>query len=331
MAWVTISNTAIDQDSPITTSLITALRDNPIAIANGDAGAPRIQNAGLADNAVNARVLAADCVGSSELANASVIQAILSTTDGSISVNGDGGSTNTELVLPGGQYGFYPQFALTGNTGINANDWLVQFTGYTTDSITVGANLSTTRRTLISVANDITSSYTPDPILTIYQRYINSSPPYNLGDGEVPLFVYATVREDGKFGAIYVADVPPWAYNGPTSVRVDRICKVTKKRFQTVTQFNKETGELRTFEREVCDKIKNADMHLLPHPFTNAKASERIVLLEPVMTEKLLRIKEAGEEISSLLYEGYLKIGNEVTCKSPNGVCPVSFRFRNSN
>ncbi len=49
MAWVSISNSAIDQDSPITVSLMTALRDNPAAIANGDAGAPLIQTAGLQD------------------------------------------------------------------------------------------------------------------------------------------------------------------------------------------------------------------------------------------------------------------------------------------
>jgi hypothetical protein len=46
MAWTTIPNSDIDQDSPITQTLMTALRDNPIAIANGDAGAPRI--AGIA-------------------------------------------------------------------------------------------------------------------------------------------------------------------------------------------------------------------------------------------------------------------------------------------
>jgi hypothetical protein len=43
MAWTTIPNSDIDQDSPITQTLMTALRDNPIAIANGDAGAPRLQ------------------------------------------------------------------------------------------------------------------------------------------------------------------------------------------------------------------------------------------------------------------------------------------------
>lgn len=40
--YVTIANTAIDQDSPGTQPLFTALRDNPIAIAEGDTLAPFI-------------------------------------------------------------------------------------------------------------------------------------------------------------------------------------------------------------------------------------------------------------------------------------------------
>lgn len=55
--WVDISNTAIDQDSPITVSLVTALRDNPRAITEGASGAPKMQTAGINDSAVtNAKV-----------------------------------------------------------------------------------------------------------------------------------------------------------------------------------------------------------------------------------------------------------------------------------
>ena len=40
--YSTIADGQIDQDSPITQPLMTALRDNPIAIAEGAAGAPKI-------------------------------------------------------------------------------------------------------------------------------------------------------------------------------------------------------------------------------------------------------------------------------------------------
>lgn len=45
-AYVTIANGDIDQDSPITQTLMTAIRDNPIAIAEGASGAPRIDAIG---------------------------------------------------------------------------------------------------------------------------------------------------------------------------------------------------------------------------------------------------------------------------------------------
>lgn len=46
--YTAIANTAIDADSPITTGLMTLMRDNPIAIAEGASGAPRNAEASLA-------------------------------------------------------------------------------------------------------------------------------------------------------------------------------------------------------------------------------------------------------------------------------------------
>ena len=45
--YVTIANTEVDPDSPITADLITKLRDNPLAIGEGAAGAPKITAAAL--------------------------------------------------------------------------------------------------------------------------------------------------------------------------------------------------------------------------------------------------------------------------------------------
>lgn len=47
MAWTTLLNAIFAVDKPITSSTGLALRDNPVAIANGDAGAPRIQDAAM--------------------------------------------------------------------------------------------------------------------------------------------------------------------------------------------------------------------------------------------------------------------------------------------
>lgn len=52
--WTDIANNEIDGDSPITESLMTALRDNPTAITEGATGAPRIENLAMAENVVTA-------------------------------------------------------------------------------------------------------------------------------------------------------------------------------------------------------------------------------------------------------------------------------------
>ena len=52
-AYTAITNGEIDQDSPGTQPLFTSLRDNPIAISEGSAGAPKILDAALGPTATN--------------------------------------------------------------------------------------------------------------------------------------------------------------------------------------------------------------------------------------------------------------------------------------
>jgi hypothetical protein len=47
MTYTPILNAEVDAESPVTDLLMTRLRDNPIAIVDGDADAPRIQFAAL--------------------------------------------------------------------------------------------------------------------------------------------------------------------------------------------------------------------------------------------------------------------------------------------
>jgi hypothetical protein len=60
MAWTNISNALVSVGALPFATTIQALRDNPIAIANGDAGAPRVQTNGIADSAVTTAKIAAN-------------------------------------------------------------------------------------------------------------------------------------------------------------------------------------------------------------------------------------------------------------------------------
>lgn len=67
--WTNIANNEIDGDSPITESLMTALRDNPVAITEGASGAPKIQSAALASSAVNNVALGSGAVTYNKLSS----------------------------------------------------------------------------------------------------------------------------------------------------------------------------------------------------------------------------------------------------------------------
>jgi len=45
--YTTIANSQVDPESPVTSELMTALRDNPLAIAEGDDTAPRVNSKGM--------------------------------------------------------------------------------------------------------------------------------------------------------------------------------------------------------------------------------------------------------------------------------------------
>ena len=55
MTWTNITNAQLAIGAPIRSIDLLALRDNITAQANGDAGAPQQQTAGIADNAVTAQ------------------------------------------------------------------------------------------------------------------------------------------------------------------------------------------------------------------------------------------------------------------------------------
>jgi len=56
-AYNTIADSDIDPESPITTTLMTRLRDNAIAITEGSSGAPKIQEAAMDDESVDFNAL----------------------------------------------------------------------------------------------------------------------------------------------------------------------------------------------------------------------------------------------------------------------------------
>jgi hypothetical protein len=178
-------------------------------------------------------------------------------------------------------------------------------------------------------------------------RFVNSSPPWSMGHGDVLLFIYLRVNQDGEVTGGSSAEAPPWAYNGPTDISGDIIVrdktkkgkKGKKRKFKYIDAPDKELivppwrggdplkwdiDKFLNRERvlvEVDHSIKNADKDILPHPITNLREGESVVFIDPhcPIIDKLLELQISGEHIITMFRFGYLTFSEPSGCNVPKG------------
>ena len=318
MAFVTITAGQTDANSPLDQPLMDTVRTNlddldtrvtansAIGVTNGDSH----DHSGGDGAPIPQGGIASSAIGQGEL----------KTSAGEVSTG-----ASADLILPGGSYGFYPQIksdAAQGDvTHVNIAD--------------ARLNIGTTYFTSISIA---ASSNT----IFAQQRYITACPPFNLGNGDIPLFVFVTINNaTGEIECTYVADTPPWFYNGRPENTFDARKykkKKGKKNFFYDRQLPFPQLSILGWEKykaavmagpqyeeiEITPDMKNLDMDIIPHPFMgNDLTGKSVVLLDPVgsMAEKMSDLHNMGESVADLLHGRYLLIDNEdVGANSPVGV-----------
>ena len=321
-AWTTITDAVLAIGKGIKSTTIKAIRDNITALAEGASGAPSIEEAAMAAASVNQSALKTSILGE------------VST-----------GLTRESLTLPGGTYGFYPQIKMSATTN---QDWQA---GNVLGDVT-GSGLHTnqggwtTYTTEIQLGRDSAGSGT----ISARQRYVTASPPYDLGDGEVPLFVFAKINDGtGEVESVYVAADPPWAYNGPTDIAathrtpdgtpMQRRLRMPPTPFDQMTPAQAEAWLAQVvddrFEVVPVDQaLKQADMPDIPHPFMgNDLTGKSIVLIDPVsdLCANLAERHARGQDINALLHEGQLVIDNvEVARATPPGVLAHPVKWKNT-
>jgi len=309
MAW---QPQTVFPGNPIKASEFNVLQDNIIAQANGDIGAPKQKQAGID----------AAAVGQDQLKTSISNYSFSPPT-----------ADDTNILLAGGQYGFLP--VLQRNTGVGVQGISVSiYDDFTAEIVAACYIYIQTQSTLFGRP------------LNISQRYVNASPPYDLGDGCIAQFNFVKLDAQGSTIAAYSADVPPWAYNGPTKLTPDRL-ELTKegilKKYKTV-MVNKplppwEGGDLELWQKgphwqeiEIDNCVKNADMSLLPHPFGKLREGERVLIIEPCsdLNVQLNGIIETGESVTEMITKGYIELGDTVNCCTPPGVTAVRAKWKNN-
>jgi len=289
---------------------------------------------------VSASNIATNAVGQSEIANSAVGQGELKTTTAEISTTG----TGVLFTLASGTYGWWPQVK-TGPGGQSGRFLAVPVTG-------VGADGNTLSNYVLGSAGFITRMILGEDstiVMFSQQRFVQASPPYNIGDGEVHSFIFAIVdNSTGKIESMSHAPDPIWANNGPTCIRpeyyrgekyiaeerVKYINKKGKEDFKII-QIEKERNvkpyrqsciidsskdfedpdRYKMVEQEITMEFKNSDMALIPHPFQgNDLTGKSIILIDPndPIVERAEIIKNAGESaIQELFINDYVRFGNE--------------------
>jgi len=117
MAWTVISDATLEVGKALRALTMRNLRDNITALANGDAGAPKVQTAGIQDLAVTTDKIAASAVTTAKIAAGNVTSATLAT--GANEVNWVLARTAGAGTGAVGTYAFLVQSADT-TAGINA-------------------------------------------------------------------------------------------------------------------------------------------------------------------------------------------------------------------
>ena len=306
-----ISDTEYSVDAPLTTQLVQAIDENATAITEGASGAPKIQTAAYDANSVDQAALKDASVGQAQLKT--------STASGSITINNTG-----SYSLTGGTYSWWT----VGASGASSSS----------DDGETGFGNGNTAAGVIGLQEGYfgqTAEFFFD------ERYIQASPPYDMGDGEVGVFIYLMMNGNEPEG-IVVAPDPTWAYHGATDITPQYT--INGKGFRDVLMIPPTREEKRAFlngeieanlqRKEITLDFKNSDMEVAPHPwFYNDNTGKTVVMLDPVsdLNHRLKSIlnEEGAKEVFSMIEDGYIKFDNESNNrKTPEIITPVNFSLK---
>lgn len=303
-----IPNSDIDPESPITTTLMTWLRDNPLAMFEAAAGAPRMQGSAIATGTIPAGRFANNAVTVSVIADNSVDQgAMLDSAIGQAELKLDVSNEQSNSITAGSSWE-------ANNTG--GYYMLAWKTRWSNSGISAAADFRWTCDNSTSYAgprfifnnNHATNSYTA----YFNEYFVDASPPYDLGYGVVGSFVFLLIdNTTSDVLATYISKTAPWHYHGPTNITPDeyRSDGTPIKRMKQIQYDAIQRGEsiqqllganiasgnfdqmIQQFkddpviEVDIDQSIKNADMIAIPHPFLQHDLTGKtVVALNPNCT-----------------------------------------------
>lgn len=364
-SWTTIADSATDPDSPLDTALMTAIRNNIVYVYEYVGGKSYTPAEPHTHDGINSALIATVADGGitePKLGASAVSQGKLKTGLNTISssVKAYGAS-----VLAGGRYCFLPSGVLGGGSGADSLGWLAGgqinssgnfASGFLQSSATPSDVYWTVSYGSRSVEVALLAyQFDLDDSSNIYVQYVAACPPYDLGNGDIPMFYYGLLNNTTRnIDVLWGAEDPPFANNGPTIInplgRIRRLVPgtlvddngraariVALKRARALMRSNdpKDQAAVRAIlDAPVTMEEKLRDMPLIPHPFASNLAGYTVVLLDPcgsVVEDLWLGETYGGDDAHKIIHGGKLIIDN-TPCGaiSPPGVMAVGCRWKNT-
>jgi len=309
----------------LTAAQMNNLQADITAHANGDAGAPKNIDASFTTNSINANKLVTASVTATQLGSNSVHTSEIYELSGSSSAS----LAVSQFTMTGGLYCFTPQVRSSSGS----------YTAYIyggREAHTASENPQTNSTSFVTQMSIGTAF--PGTI-TVYSQwyYISASPPHDMGDGDIPLFLYALVDKNGKVVATHFAEDPVWLGNGPTNavpnakdkdgnrIRLEKILP-PEVLAMPVKQRIIAARDVEPTIIQITEELKHRDMNLIPHPWTDmdlVALGLTVVMMDPVSdtVRELSELRKDGEDLDDILYGDYVKIGNTgLNRVTPNGL-----------
>lgn len=332
----TIAATQTAADKPLDTTLMDAVRQdidviyewmggptytpstshnhNGVNSASVSLGSSSITTTMLADLAVTEAKLAASAVSQGKLKTALQQQ------------SANPGANRVDIAATGGTY------TLTRSLDVGGGDVSLLAAATGSYTVTMGHNNTGT-------------------VYYYQSRYIQASPPDNLGDGEFTGFVFIEMRPNGTIAAVDMADDSPWIYNGPNKLDpYTQFHNASGVRYRRVRQIIAEFGGVSAalasgltraqimdrlvtdslVDEEITYAVKNRDMAFRPHPFTKPAVGNTIVMLDPFsqffrQLRRLHHLVDPDFNATKMLMDGLITVGNTALVRvGPPGVMVVS-------
>ena len=264
MSYEEITDAESSAGAPVTESLAVRLRDNPLSVVAGTAGfgidasalgPVCVRGNNIDDGAATRDKIASNAATEGKFGSDVIGHVALHYAVSLHSVDLSPGESANQQMSGVGVHGWMPQIKADG-------------IGVAADIVIDGVGSSS--QTRIGVRNTDTGSG-DFGFADIRMNYITASPPYDLGDGDVPAFVYLLIRTDESIKAVSASIDPPWLnLETPTAPHFysEGIgYRLGRKPWEVI---------------EVSRAYKNTDMHLMPHPFDEVPAGWHVVIVDPV-------------------------------------------------